>query len=54
MVLDAAGTVVALWESEDPISDDDAVAPLVADDPTHRVVNVGVPSLAVIRVLPRR
>ena len=51
VVLDAAGTVVAVWESEDPISPDDTEAPLVADDPTHRVVNVGAPSLAVITAL---
>ena len=50
-VVDPTGTVISLWEAEDPLSPGDTVAPLVADDPTHRVVNVGVPSLAVIRAL---
>ena len=50
-VVDPTGAVISLWEAEDPLSPGDTVAPLVADDPTHRVVNVGVPSLAVIRAL---
>ncbi len=50
-MLDAAGTVVSLWEAEDPVSADDTVAPLVTDESTHRVVNMGVPSLAVITTL---
>lgn len=40
-----------IWESEDPISVDDTVAPLAPSDPTHRVVNVGVPSQAVLTAL---
>ena len=50
-VVDPTGAVVSLWEAEDPISPGDTVAPLVADDPTHRVVNMGVPSLAVLTAL---
>ena len=46
------GALVALWESEDPISDGDTTRPLATDDPTHRAVNMGVPSLAVITSLP--
>ena len=51
IVVDGDGGIVSFWEAEDPVSNDDTQAPLVADDPTHRVVNVGVPSLAVIRSL---
>ena len=45
------GAVLAVWEAEDPLVPGDTQTPLVADDPTHRVVNVGVPSLAVITTL---
>ncbi len=51
VVVDATGEIVALWEGEDPISADDTVSPLATDDPTHRAVNMGVPSLAVITSL---
>ena len=51
VVVDATGEIVALWEGEDPISADDTVSPLTTDDPTHRAVNMGVPSLAVITAL---
>ena len=51
IVVDGDGGIVSFWEAEDPVSNDDTQAPLVADDPTHRVVNVGVPSLAVITTL---
>ena len=51
IVVDGDGGIVSFWEAEDPVRNDDTQAPLVADDPTHRVVNVGVPSLAVIRSL---
>ena len=51
IMVDGDGGIVSFWEAEDPVSNDDTQAPLVADDPTHRVVNVGVPSLAVIRSL---
>ena len=50
-VVAADGTVVALWESEDPVSADDTEAPLATDEATHTVVNMGVPSLAVITTL---
>ncbi len=50
-VVDATGEIVALWEGEDPISSGDTVSPLATDDPTHRAVNMGVPSLAVITLL---
>ena len=50
-MVDGDGGIVSFWEAEDPVSNDDTQAPLVADDPTHRVVNVGVPSLAVITTL---
>ncbi len=51
VVVDTMGALVALWESEDPISSGDTVSPLATDDPTHRTVNMGVPSLAVITLL---
>ena len=51
VVVDTMGALVALWESEDPISDGDTTSPLATDDPTHRAVNMGVPSLAVITSL---
>ena len=50
-IRDAAGTVVMLWEAENPVSADDTVAPLSTDEATHTVVNMGVPSLAVITTL---
>ena len=50
-VVDATGEIVALWEGEDPISSGDTVSPLTADDPTHRAIKIGVPSLAVITSL---
>ena len=51
VVREADGTVVAVWESEDPVSAGDTVAPLATDEATHTVVNMGVPSLAVITTL---
>ena len=50
-VVAADGALVALWESEDPVSDGDTEAPLATDESTHRVVNMGLPSLAVITTL---
>ena len=60
----AALTVISLFESEDPISPGDSVTPItpimhIATDETGatnsttvgRVVNVGVPSLAIIEAL---
>ena len=51
VVVDGTGALVALWESEDPISVGDTVSPVTADDPTHRAIKIGVPSLAVITAL---
>ena len=48
VVLDATGIVTSLWEAEDPISTGDTVPPLGTDEPGHTVVDVGLPSLAVI------
>ncbi len=50
-VVDPTGAMVSLWEAEDPVSADETVAPLATDDATHRVVNMGVPSVAVITTL---
>ena len=55
---DSDGTVVSLWESEDPASIGDTVAPLSVpldenNDPLpgYTVVNVGLPALTVIEAL---
>ena len=48
VVLDASGAVTDFWEAEDPISTGDTVPPLGTDEPGHTVVDVGLPSLAVI------
>ena len=56
VVLNAAGVVVSMWESEDPISENDTVAPIgipVDEDGipflNHTVVKVGLPALAAIQ-----
>ena len=50
-VVAADGTVVSLWEAEDPVNADDTVPPIDRADPTHRVVNMGVPHVAIITTL---
>ena len=54
-MLDSDGAVQSLWKAEDPISDDDTVAPIgvMTDDdgnplPGYTIVNVGIPAYAVI------
>ena len=47
-MLDADGAVVGMWEAEDMISLGDTVPPLATDEAGHTVVNVGLPSYAVI------